>query len=158
MLYGPVVKWALDQAHDLVANARLTGGFATGGGEHAHIGVILHLGTPTETLMELLIDSIALRTNHRWAGSVISFTGDSRYRVKGFLLDRPSSIILAEKAGMTIHPRVTKKVALLVDCDPRGMSGNEAKAHAYGVEVVSEVDFWTELGLDFDRISWGPRR
>ena len=48
---------------------------------------------------------------------------------------------------MVVHPRVTKSVTLLVDCDDSGVSGNERKAIKYGIQVIREIEFWTALGL-----------
>jgi NAD-dependent DNA ligase len=56
--------------------------------------------------------------------------------------------MLANRAGIQVHPRVTKKVTLLVDCDPTSRSGNERKAADYGIPVVSEREFWAALGLE----------
>ena len=154
MLYGPVVQWALGQRHYIAAQARLTGGWDRGGGNRGSIGVVLHVGTPGETMFELLGDSISVRTDHRWAGALIAFTGDSTCRVSGMLLDRGSSEMLAQRAGLSVHPRVTKQVQLLVDCDPSAQSGNERKAREYGIEVVAEREFWTELGVTLDTIDW----
>jgi HIRAN domain-containing protein len=158
LLYGPVVRWALEQGRYLVAHAKLTGGWNRGGGDRGIIGVKLHVGTPAETLIELLDDRMTIRSDHRWPGALVAFTGDNTCRISGMLLDRASSALLAQRAGMSVHPRVTKQVTLLVDCDITGASGNERKARGYGIEVVTEAEFWTELGIQLDVIDWAGAR
>jgi hypothetical protein len=155
LLYGPVIRWSIDQGRHVAARAKLVGGWNRGGGDRGSIGVKLHVGTPAETVMELLGDRLTVRNDHRWPGALVAFTGDSMCRVSGFALDRAASELLARRAGLTVHPRVTKQIQLLVDCDPTGASGNESRARAYGIEVISEPDFWAELGIELDRIDWG---
>jgi hypothetical protein len=154
LLYGPVVIWALQHNRFLVAHAKLTGGWNRGEGDRGSIGVKLHVGSPAETLIELLDDRLTIRSDHRWPRGLVAFTGDNTCRVGGMLLDRASSEALARRAGLSVHPRVTKQVTLLVDCDPSGASGNERKARGYGIEVVTETEFWTELGMQLDVIEW----
>ena len=84
---------------------------------------------------------------------MIAFTGDSRYAINGDKLDRETSETLAQQAGMHVHPRVTKNVQLLVDCDPDGVSGNQAKAIEYGVPVVSEGAFWEALRMPVESLA-----
>ncbi len=154
LLYGPVIRWALGQGRPLVAHAKLTGGWSYGEAVRASIGVKLHVGSPAETLIELLGDRLAVRSDHRWPGALVAFTGDSRCHVDGMRLDRAASEMLAFRAGLSVHPRVTRKVQLLVDCDPTGISGNESRAREYGIDVVTETEFWTELGVRVDHIDW----
>jgi hypothetical protein len=156
--YRPVADWARSREHVIVTDARLTGGWDRGRGDSGSIGVILRLGTPAETLVELLDDQLAIRTDHPWSGLMIAFTGDSRYALQGVPLDRECATLLASKAGLTLHPRVTKKVQLLVDCDPSGASANELKAREYGVSVITEGEFWSTLGLPVEAVTtWGRR-
>jgi len=96
---------------------------------------------------------LAPSSDHPWVGQLIAFTGDSRYAINGDKLDREASEALARKAGMEVHPRVTKGVELLVDCDDSGESGNQKRAIEYGIPVIREVDFWTALGLPVEDIS-----
>lgn len=152
--YQPVVRAATQKAQHLMADAVLTGGWDHGRRDQGFLGVKLHLGSPAECLLELVGDGLIVRKDHRWAGQLIAFTGDSTCRVNGILLDREASVALAGRAGLVVHPRVTKKVQLLVDCDPTGVSGNEAKALDYDIPVVDEISFWTELGVAPERLSW----
>jgi hypothetical protein len=156
--YRPVVEWAAAQDHIIACDARLTGGWDNGRGDQGHTGAILHVGTPGETLIELREDEFALRTEHAWPGWMVAFTGDSRYAISGVPLDRECAALLARRAGLIVHPRVTKKVQLLVDCDPAGASGNELKAHEYGIPVITEGEFWVALGVPVEQLeSWGRR-
>jgi hypothetical protein len=154
LLYQPVVRWALGQDHYIAAHAYLTGGWDRGPRDKGTIGVLLHMGTPAETIVELLTQDQVARLDHPWAGWRVAFTGDSTCRVAGFALDRPASIMLAERGGLSVHPRITKKVQLLVDCDRSGKSINESKAEEYGIRVVDELDFWRELGVPAERLDW----
>jgi hypothetical protein len=84
--------------------------------------------------------------------------GGSRCAVGGIALDRESSAILARRAGLHVYPRMTKKVRLLVDCDPATESVNELKAVEYGVSVISEREFWAALGVPIEAVeTWGKR-
>jgi hypothetical protein len=146
--YQAVTRWA--DAHDrkVACNATLIGGWDRGGRDKGSFGVVLHLGSAAECILDMLGEEIAVRTDHPWAGHLIAFTGDSRCAYRDVPLDREASVMLANRAGIQVHPRVTKKVTLLVDCDPTSRSGNERKAADYGIPVVSEREFWAALGLE----------
>jgi NAD-dependent DNA ligase len=89
---------------------------------------------------------------------MIAFTADSTCRIQGFQLDRQAAIMLAERAGLHVHPRITKKIQLLVDCDRSGVSINQSKAQEYGIPVVDELEFWMELGVPAERLDWRSLR
>ena len=80
--------------------------------------------------------------------------GENRCQINGLPLDRPTSAILARKAGMTVVPRVTKKVQVLVNCDPGYPSGNAVKAQEYGISIVTEQEFGERLGLTVSTRDW----
>jgi len=142
----------------IVCHARLTGGWDNGSRDTGSIGVVLHLGSPGETLLDLAADTIVVRTDHQWPGWLIDFTGESRGAVGGIALDRESSAILARRAGLHVYPRMTKKVQVLVDCDPATESGNELKAVEYGVPVISEREFWAALRAPIEAAeTWSKR-
>jgi hypothetical protein len=156
--YQAVADWAAARGEQIACQARLTGGWNRGGGDRGSIGCLLHLGSPGETFLTLVADSAAVRTDHPWPAYMIAFTGDSRCSIAGVALDREASTILARRAGLHVHPRMTKKVQLLVDCDSHGESGNELKAIEYGVPVITEREFWGALGLVVDDVvDWGRR-
>lgn len=106
--------------------------------------------------MGLMDDEAPVRTDHPWPGCMIAFTGESQMRLVGVEIDRDWATAIARKAGMHVHPRVTKKVQLLVDCDPGGESGNQLKAVEYGIPVIDEESFWRALGLPVERGEWRP--
>jgi hypothetical protein len=95
-------------------------------------------------------DSMTLRPDHPYVGWVVAFTGDSTCSMGGMPLDRPASELIARKAGMTIHPRVAKRVQLLIDCDDQGTSGNQRRAADYGIPIIAERQFWINIGLSAD--------
>jgi hypothetical protein len=156
--YQAVADWMMGRGELIACQTRLTGGWENGRRDQGSIGVVLHLGSPGETLLAMLGDELELRTDHPWPGWMIAFTGDSRCTISGVALDRESSTLLAQRARMHVHPRMTKKIQLLVDCDPATESGNERKAIEYGVPVVAEREFWTALGLPIEAATtWGQR-
>ena len=91
-----------------------------------------------------------------WEGWTIAFTGESRCTISGFRIDREMSIALAERVGLHVYPRVTKKVNLLVSCEPR--TANEAKAREYGIRIVEEAEFWGRLGMEVEALDWRTGR
>lgn len=155
--YRPVVDWAAAQNHAIAAQARLTGGWDNGHSQGS-FGVVLHVGSPGETLLELLAEELSVRNDHPWPGLLVAFTGDSRFALKGVPIDRELATTLANRAGLHVYPRVTKKVQILVDCDPNRESGNELKALEYGIPVVDEKAFWEALGVPVEpAVDWGRR-
>ena len=108
--------------------AVITGGWDRGGGDLGSFGVILNLGSPCEVMIELWSADHAPRMDHRWAGQVVAFTGNGGGRVNGIVIDRFGQLLLAEKAGMTASPRVTKKCQLLVQADVGSASHNTVMA------------------------------
>jgi hypothetical protein len=156
--YQAIADWMSTKGELIVCHARLTGGWDKGSRDTGSIGVVLHLGSPGETLLDLAGDTIVVRTDHQWPGWLIAFTGESRCAVGGIALDRESSAILARRAGLHVYPRMTKKVQLLVDCNPATESGNELKAVEYGVPIISEREFWAALGVPIEAVeTWGKR-
>jgi hypothetical protein len=144
----------------LGCHAALKGGWDRGGEDQGSIGVELHMAGPAGLILEWddgTDREVKPRIDHQWVGLRIAFTGDSGYSLNGVQLDRSAMCWLALRAGMTTHPRVTKKVQLLVDCDPTGVTGNQQKAEEYGIPVVSEADFWAALGVDVQGSIGAPR-
>jgi BRCA1 C Terminus (BRCT) domain len=86
------------------------------------------------------------------ASRLVTFTGESDYAVQGVRLDHLGQQFLARKAGCTTWPRVTKRVQLCVTSDPETVTGKLGKAEEYGIDVISESDFWAELGLNLERL------
>lgn len=148
VLYRPVIAWADAHGKKIACEARITGGWQRGRGDSGNYGVVLHLGSPGECLLDMIGDETVVRVDHPWGGHLIAFTGDGRCQFRDVPLDRAVATKLARRAGMEVHPRVTKKVMLLVDCDPKTISGNERKAGEYGIPVIPEEQFWAALGLD----------
>jgi hypothetical protein len=154
--YGPVTRWIGQRGLVIGCEAFLKGGWYRGRGDVGSVGVSLHLGSPGETMLQLLEEPLRIRNDHPWRGVMIAFTGDSRCTWNGMAIDRELATVIATRAGMIVHPRVTKKVQMLVDCDPGGTSGNELKAHEYGIQVILEADFWAALGLATEVLPWQP--
>ena len=87
------------------------------------------------------------------AGKSVCFTGPSRFTFRGGQVSRPMQELLAVEHGLTVLPRVTKKLDILVVCHPEVGTGKTTKAASYGTTVVDEAAFWTALG----EISTRPR-
>ncbi|MDR1387564.1 MAG: 3'-5' exoribonuclease [Propionibacteriaceae bacterium] len=71
-------------------------------------------------------------------GDMVVFTGD---------MSKPRDEMerLARRAGLTPHPSVTKKVAVVVAADPDSLSGKAKKAADYGIPIITEAAFWKLL-------------
>lgn len=142
----------------VAAEARLIGGWDRGNGDRGTVGVQLHLGSPFETYLELLDDAEqpAVHRNHPWVDWLVAVTGDTRCTWRGHAVDREGLVHIADRAGIRVHPRVTKQVQLLIDCDPASVSGNEAKANTYGIPVISDREFFEQIGFDVAYVGpWG---
>lgn len=146
--YRPVMEWCRDEGFVPVVRADVSGGWQQSDGSWADFGIRVYVASPRK----LLGSEVSPSLDHPWVGQMIAFTGGSHFALSGVELDREWSEEIAGKAGMTVHPRVTKKVQLLVDCDPTGSSGNERKATDYGIPVVSEGAFWAALGLPVEEL------
>jgi hypothetical protein len=121
------------------------------GGQAMPFSVQLHLGSPGELLAELWLGEHQVRTDHRWAAKTVAFTGPSGFAMGGTRLDRAGMEFLARRAGCDVWPRVTKQVDLCVSDTPDHETGNLKKAVEYGIPIVSEGDFWAELGVQLPR-------
>lgn len=82
------------------------------------------------------------------AGKAVCFTGALTCHYEGELVTRDLAHELAERAGMVVAPRVTKKLDMLVVADPDSLSGKTRKAREYGVRIVAETAFWSMIGVE----------
>lgn len=155
--YGPVVRGARNAGRVIACEARLIGGWDRGRGDRGSIGVILHLGSAAECLFEMVTRDVPLRLDHGCDGWLIAFTGDSGYGIGGVPIDRHVMVWAAATVGINVHPRVTKKVQLLVVCAGADLTGNALKAREYGIPTVAEGAFWEALGLPVEPIGWRTR-
>lgn len=151
--YRPVMEWCRSEGFVPVVRGDVRGGFRQPDGTWADFGIRLYVASPDKLLGRTAPPVPPPSSDHPWVGQLIAFTGDSRFAINGDKLDRETSEEFARKAGMQVHPRVTKKVQLLVDCDPEGVSGNQAKAIEYGIPVVPEAQFWAALRLPVESVS-----
>jgi hypothetical protein len=149
ILYGPVFRMLTGNA--IFAPARLKGGWRRGADDQGSLGVVLNLGSPGELAAELWIDRLPPIRGHRWDGKLVAFTGESRFALGPVRLDHPGQQFLAQRAGCSTWPRVTKRVQVCVTSDPETETGNLRKAEDYGCELVPEWDFWPAIGLQLER-------
>jgi ATP-dependent Lhr-like helicase len=82
------------------------------------------------------------------AGQTVCFTGALTCHHDGELMTRQKATDLAAAAGLTVLPRVTKKLDLLVMADPDSMSGKAKQAREYGVRLIAETAFWEMIGVE----------
>jgi HIRAN domain-containing protein len=115
--------------------------------ERDGLGVILHLGTPGECVVDIVTND-ATPADHPWKGALVVFTGWNETTIEGVTLDRFAQIALARWAGVEVMPRLTKKTNLLVVADRGDMTGNLVRARDYGVPTVDEIDFVRTIGIE----------
>jgi hypothetical protein len=127
-LFGHLAEIAGDTPPAVACDAALTA-------EYGGTGVVLHLGTPGECIVELATDDRA-PTAHRWAAKPIAFTGQHATTIHDVPLDRPAQVMLARWAGCDVLPRLTKAAAALIVADPDEVTTNFQRARDYGVETV----------------------
>jgi DNA polymerase-3 subunit epsilon len=82
------------------------------------------------------------------AGQSVCFTGALTCTLEETPITRDLARRLAERAGMVVAPRVTKKLDMLVVADPNSRSGKATKAREYGVRIVAETAFWPMIGVE----------
>jgi hypothetical protein len=145
--YEPVLRLAATRGRLIAVEATLRSAAD-------RIDVTLHLGTPGETLLQVLDaadEPIAVRTDHPWREVTVTFSGDSPFGLGGVAIDRPTAAALAVRAGLFFHPRMTRNVGLFVECVPGLPSRDRDKAVAYGTPIITETEFWSRLGVAVDR-------
>ena len=104
--------------------------------------------TAVETLLTEPVHALPTTMPHSGeslAGKSVCFTGTLGGRIGGVIVTREVAEELARKAGMEVHPRVTKRLDLLVVADPNTMSSKARKAHDYGTRIMAEVAFWRAI-------------
>jgi NAD-dependent DNA ligase len=157
--YRPAVRAVAPRV--LRVEARLTSEWHRPG--EGTIGVLLHLGTPAQVLTEIIDAAEALGsvpivpTANPWAGRIVVFTGASGFKLFGERLAREVQEVLAVRAGSKTHPRITKKVHLLVVGDVGHETQKLDTAEEYGIDIVAEADFWRALGYKLEPL-WGSGR
>jgi ATP-dependent Lhr-like helicase len=82
------------------------------------------------------------------AGRTVCFTGALACQHDGEPLTRERAAALATAAGLTVLPRVTKSLDLLVLADPHSTSGKARQAREYGTRLVAETAFWEMIGVE----------
>jgi DNA polymerase-3 subunit epsilon len=81
------------------------------------------------------------------SGHTVCFSGESQCLIEGVRVDKAQAESLVEQAGLTPLPRVTKRLDILVLCDPDSMSSKAKKARKYGVRIIAERPFWRKIGV-----------
>lgn len=115
------------------------------------VGEALGVGNLEERLEQPRAPATVSRATSRsteLTGQTVCFTGALTCRHEGELMTRQKATALATAAGLTVLPRVTKQVDLLVLADPDSMSGKARKAHEYGARLIAETAFWEMIGVE----------
>ena len=120
--------------------------------ERDGLGVILHLGTPAECIVELATKERSPSADHPWVGKAVVFTGQATTTIHGVPVDRFAQLAIARWAGCDVLPRLTKKTDALIVADPDELTANLRRAKDYGVAVVQEPDFLATVGIPSDAI------
>jgi hypothetical protein len=146
-------------------HASLTGGWDRGAGDRGSFGVVLHLATPRELLVELglaepepepaprpllhvaFTDPVTLGA---LSGRAVCFTGESTCTIRGAPISRATQEALAFNAGLAVLSGVTKKLDVLVVSARAGTTGKVRKAVDYGIPCVEEANFWRAIGVKID--------
>jgi hypothetical protein len=103
------------------------------------------LGT-TADLYGHLTPKIARRASER----IVCFTSESGLQFQGEQITRAMQELLAVQHGLTVHPRVTKKVDILVIGLGHPRTGKVKSAEEYGTLILEESVFWSKLGVNLD--------
>ena len=108
------------------------------------------LGFEATAVETLLTEPVALPTTTPHSGEILAgqsvcFTGTLGGKFRGAIITREVAEVLARGAGMEVHPRVTKRLDLLVVADPNTMSSKAKKAHEYGTRIMAEAAFWRAI-------------
>jgi DNA polymerase III subunit epsilon len=77
----------------------------------------------------------------------VCFTGALSGQLDGQPITRDQAEQLAAAAGLTVAPRVTKTLDLLVLADPDSLSSKARKARQYGTRIMAEAVFWQTIGI-----------
>jgi NAD-dependent DNA ligase len=80
----------------------------------------------------------------------VCFTGELIRSYEDERLSRSRAWALAESARLTVAPRLTKTVDLLVLADPDSTSEKVRKDRQYGTRLIAETAFWEMIGVDFN--------
>ena len=120
--------------------------------ERDGLGVVLHLGTPSECIVGLVTEDRGPNAAHPWVGKAVVFTGQLATTIYGVPVDRLAQRMLASWAGCEVLPRLTKKTDALIVADPQEPTGSLQRAKAYGVPVEQEPEFLAKIGIPSDAI------
>ncbi len=112
------------------------------------VGEALGIGEIDELLVYSLTSTAGKSNDDGLEGKSVCFTGELTCSHDGQPVTREMAHRLAENAGMTVAPRVTKKLDILVVADPDSLSGKARKAREYGIRIVAEVAFWSMIGVE----------
>jgi NAD-dependent DNA ligase len=143
LAYQPVFGWLAYQAKTSPPGVACDAALKP---ERGGVGVVLHLGTPGECIVELATDG-RTPVDPTWAGKAVVFTGQCATTIYRVPLDREAQIMLARWAGADVLPRLTKKTDALIVADQSEVTSNVQKARGYGVVAIQERDFIIGLGI-----------
>ena len=170
--YLPVIDRLASEGWLFGCHASLTGGWDRGVSDRGSVGVVLHVGAPSELWQDLderfgpvprpasipqptparppAILPVIVAVPADLTGKSVCFTGPSAFVFRGGEVSRPMQELLAVQHGLVVLPRVSKALDILVVSGRDISTGKTTKAAVYGTTVVEEGAFWTALGVTFD--------
>ena len=82
-----------------------------------------------------------------YEGKLICFTGQLLSKIKGELITRELAHAMVMERGLIVKSGVVKNLDYLVVADPSTQSTKAKKARDYGVRIIADTDFWSEIGV-----------
>jgi DNA polymerase-3 subunit epsilon len=80
-------------------------------------------------------------------GKSVCFTGTIMSHINGERMTKDIAQSISETSGLLPQKSVTKNLDILVVADPHTQSGKAKQARNYGTRIISERDFWAQLGV-----------
>jgi ATP-dependent Lhr-like helicase len=92
--------------------------------------------------------AVPAKAGHPLQGTTVCFTGALVCRHEGQPMTRARAVKIAARAGLTVLPRVTRELDILVVADPYSTSEKARKAREHGVRIIAEPAFWEMIGVE----------
>jgi hypothetical protein len=147
--YQPVLRWLAVQSPASPPSVACDAALKP---ERDAVGVVLHLGTPGECIVELAThDRSPLGPS--WVGKGVVFTGQGSTSIAGVPIDRHAQRMLARWAGAEAMPRLTKKTDALIVANPAESASNLQRAREYGIQIIEEPRFVVSLGIPAELVA-----
>lgn len=172
--YRPVLDRLASHGLYFACHAKLTGGWDRGAGDRGSIGVDLLIGSPADLWADVdrefgvepppaglstrppsprrapVTPAPVGEWDGEWQGKTVCFTGPSGFAFHGDRITRQVQEVLATQVGLTVAPRITKRVHIVVVGAGLPLTSKVAKAASYGIAIVDEREFWKRIGVPIE--------